>query len=92
MNSETTGLPLQTGMIRVGAALIGGGLMLATAGMGLTAIAVTRGVALWARQREISPTAVAAGKFDQVRHATIAGANAWREHAAAANGDRAPAR
>ncbi|MEY9887740.1 hypothetical protein ABIA35_006873 [Catenulispora sp. MAP12-49] len=91
-NSEMTGLPFQTGMIRAGAALIGGGLMIATAGMGITAIAVTRGVAAWARRREVSPGALAAGKFDQVRHATLAGAHAWREHADSANGHRAHAR
>ncbi|MEY9934985.1 hypothetical protein ABH926_009656 [Catenulispora sp. GP43] len=92
MNSETTGPTFQTGMIRTGAALIGGGLMLAAAGSAMAAIAVMRGVAAWARQREVSPTALAAGRFDQVRHATVAGAHAWREHAASTNGNRTPAR
>lgn len=91
-NSEMTAPAFQTGMVRVGAALIGGGLMMATAGMALSAVAVTRAVAAWARQRDVSPTALAADKFDQVRHATLAGAHAWREHADSANGHRAHAR
>ena len=91
-NSEMTGPAFQTGMVRAGTALIGGGLIIATAGMALTAVAVTRAVAVWARQREVSPTALAADKFEQVRHATLAGAQAWREHAGSANGRRAHAR
>ncbi|NUR61701.1 MAG: hypothetical protein HOV87_24030 [Catenulispora sp.] len=91
-NSQTTGPAFPTGMVRAGAALIGGGLMIAASGMALTAVAVTRAVAAWARQREVSPTALAADKFDQVRHATLAGAHAWREHAASASDHRAHAR
>jgi hypothetical protein len=86
MHSDTAGQTFQTGMIKIGAALIGGGLMLASVGMAVTAVAVTRGAAAWARQREISPAALAADKLDQVRHATLAGAHAWREHAELANG------
>ncbi|NUP47405.1 MAG: hypothetical protein HOW97_08830 [Catenulispora sp.] len=83
MTHSTTAEPtLQTGMIKTGAALMGGGLMLAAAGMALTAITVIRGATAWARQHEVSPTTLAADKFEQVRHATLAGAHAWREHAA----------
>jgi hypothetical protein len=91
-DSKTAGPTLQTGMIKTGAALIGGGLMLAAAGMALAAVAVTRGATAWTRQREISPAALAAEKFDQMRHATIAGAHAWREHAESAGGHRAHVR
>ena len=92
-HSHTTEQTLQTGMIKTGAALIGGGLMLAAVGMALAAAAVTHGAAAWARQRDVSPAALAADKLDQVRHATIAGAHAWREHAAASsNGHSAHAR
>jgi len=89
MGSDTAESTFSTGVIRAGAALIGGGLMMASVGMAITAVAVARGAAAWARQREISPSAMAAGKFDQVRHATLAGAHAWREHADVGNGHHA---
>jgi hypothetical protein len=89
--SDTAEPTFQIGMIKTGAALIGSGLMLAAAGMALAAVAVTRGAAAWARQREVSPTALAADKLDQVRHATLAGAHAWREHADSPDGHRAHA-
>lgn len=92
MHSDMAERTFQTGLIKTGAALVGGGLMVASVGMALTAVAVTRGAAAWARQHEISPTALAADKLEQARHATIAGAHAWREHAAMANGHHARAR
>lgn len=89
MNSDMAEPTFRTGMIKAGAALLGGGLMLASVGMAITAVAVTRGAAAWARQRDVSPAALAAGKLEQMRHATLAGANAWREHADVANGHHA---
>lgn len=82
MHSDTAEPAFQTGMIKTGAALVGGGLMLASVGMALATVAMTRGAAAWARQRDISPTALAADKLDRVRHATLAGAHAWHEHTA----------
>ena len=92
MRSDTAESTFQIGVIKAGAALIGGGLMIASLGMAITAVAVTRAAAMWARQREISPSALAAGKLEQVRHATMAGAQAWREHADVANGHHARSR
>jgi hypothetical protein len=93
MHSDMDEPIFRTGMIKTGAALVGGGLMLAATGMALAAVAVTRGAAAWARQREVSPTAMAADRLEQIRHATLAGAHAWREHTAAStDGHRAPAR
>jgi hypothetical protein len=43
----------------------------------------------WARQRDVSPAALAAEKLERVRHATLAGAHAWREHADLGNGHHA---
>jgi hypothetical protein len=91
VRSDTTMPMFQTSMIKTGAALAGGGLMVAAVGMALAAVAVTRGAAAWARQREVSPAALAAEKLDRARHATLAGAHAWHEYAAA-NGHRAHAR
>jgi hypothetical protein len=81
--SETTGSVFNTGMIKVGAAVTGGGLLVAAMGTGLVAIAVMRGAMAWTRQREISPGALAAARFGQARHASVAGVRAWREHAGA---------
>lgn len=92
MTSDMAEPIFQTGMIKAGAALLGGGLMLASVGMAITAIAVTRGAAAWARQRDVSPAALAAGKLEQMRHASLAGAHAWREHADIANGHHARTR
>jgi hypothetical protein len=76
-------------MIKAGAALTGGGMMIATMGMAITAIAMIRGAMAWSRQRGISPAGVAAARMGQARHATMAGMHAWHEHAGAgANGQR----
>ena len=71
------------GLIKAATTLTGAGLMLAAVGMALAAAAVTRGAMVWTRQREISPAALAAERLDRFRHVTMAGRDAWREHAAA---------
>lgn len=76
-------------MLKIGAALAGGGMMISTIGMAISAIAVTRSVRVWTRQHDISPAAIAAARLDQAKHASIAGMHAWREHATAgADGHR----
>lgn len=87
MHSDSAGPTFQTGMIKTGAALVGSGLMVAAVGMAIAAVAVTRGAAAWARQRDVSPAALAADKLDRVRHATLAGAHAWQEYVAHSGGD-----
>ena len=91
-HSDSEGLAFHTGMIKTGAALVGGGLMLASVGMALAGAAIARGAAAWARQREVSPRALAADQIDRVRQATLAGAHAWQEHAHSANGHHSHAR
>lgn len=93
MRSDTAMPTFQSSMLKTGAALAGAGLTVAAFGMALAAIAVTRGAAAWARQREVSPAALAAEKLDRARQATLAGAHAWHEYAAdSGNGHRAHAR
>lgn len=93
MRSDMAMPTFQTRMLKTGAALAGAGLTVAAFGMALAAVAVTRAAAAWARQREVSPAALAAEKLDRARHATLAGAHAWHEYAAdSANGHRAHAR
>lgn len=80
--SQTSESTFNTGMIKAGAAVTGGGLMVAAVGMAITSLAVIRGAMAWSRQREISPGALAAARLDQARHASMAGMHAWREHTA----------
>ena len=85
-HSEAEESVFDSRMIKTGAALAGGGLMVATVGMALAAIAAIRGATAWTRQRGISPTTAAAVKMGQAKHASIAGMQAWREHAGAGAG------
>ncbi|GAA1960245.1 hypothetical protein [Catenulispora subtropica] len=75
--------PSTTRMLRAGAALAGAGMMVAAVGMALTAVAVARSLRTWTKQHDISPTALAAARLEQARHASIAGLHAWHEHAPA---------
>ena len=80
---------VNTRLLKTGAAIAGAGLVLATAGAGLAGLAATRGARDWMRRHDVSPTALATDKARQIRHATVAGATAWRGYpqvAAAANG------
>jgi hypothetical protein len=86
MDSQTAQTMFPIGVIKTGATLMGGGLLIAAVGMTMTAVAVMRRTAAWARQREVSPTALAADQLGRVRHATLAGAHAWHEYADSANG------
>jgi len=71
-----------TRMLKTGAALTGGGMMVAAVGMAMSAVAVTRSIMAWTKEHDISPSAIAAAKMEQAKHASIAGMHAWREHAA----------
>lgn len=85
-HSEAEESVFDSRMIKIGAALAGGGLMVATVGMALAAIAAIRGATAWTRQRGISPATAAAAKMGQAKQASIAGMHAWREHAGAGMG------
>ncbi|NUR29713.1 MAG: hypothetical protein HOV83_28335 [Catenulispora sp.] len=87
-HSHTAEPTLHSGLMKAGAALAGGGMMLAATGMSLIAVAVTRAATAWARERDISPTALAVDNLGHAKYATLAGVHAWREHAAAPNGHR----
>ena len=89
MTDSAASFVLDTRLLRAGAVLAGAGLALAAVGAGIAGFAVTRAARTWMRQHEVSPTAIAADKARQVRHATTAGAQAWRGYpqvAGATNG------
>ena len=78
---------VNTRLLKTGAAIAGAGLVLATVGAGLAGLAVTRGARDWMQRHDVSPAALASEKARQIRHATVAGAAAWRGYPqAAANG------
>jgi hypothetical protein len=79
-NSPAAPFVLDTRLLKAGAALASAGLLLATVGMGIAGLTVRRAARDWLAQHEVSPSALAAEKVRQVRHATTAGAHAWREY------------
>ena len=79
-NSRDARFAVDTRLVKIGAALTSAGMLLATAGMGLVSVAVTRAAREWMRQREISPAAVAAAKLHQARSASVAGVHAWHDY------------
>jgi len=79
-------------MVKAGAMLAGAGMMLATAGTGLVGLAMTRAMRQWMSQREVSPSAMAAERMRQARHASMAGAHAWRSYQMAGANGAAPRR
>jgi hypothetical protein len=86
-NSDKAALMLDFRMIKAGAVLASAGMLLATAGTGLVGVALTRAARQWMRRREVSPSAMAAERMRRARHASMAGANAWRSYqTAGANG------
>jgi hypothetical protein len=81
-NSQDARFTVDTRMIKIGAVLTSAGMLLATTGMGLVSLTVTRAAREWMRRREISPAAVAAAKLQQARSASAAGVHAaWRAYA-----------
>ncbi|HEU5333084.1 MAG TPA: hypothetical protein VFU73_09975 [Actinocrinis sp.] len=79
-DSSAASFVVNTSLLRAGAVLAGAGLALATVGAGIAGFAISRAAREWMQQREVSPTAIAAEKARQVRHATTAGAEAWRRY------------
>lgn len=85
--SDAAPFVLDPRLLKTGAVLAGTGLLMATAGTALAGLALSRAARDWMRQHEVSPTALAADKVRQVRHATTTGAHAWRAYPqVAANG------
>ena len=79
-NSDTAAFMVDFRMVKAGAVLASAGMMLATTGTGLIGLALTRAAREWMRRREVSPSAMAAERMRQARHASMAGAPAWRHY------------
>jgi hypothetical protein len=79
MRNARTEFLVDTRMLKAGLAVAGAGFLLAAAGTGLAGLALTRAARDWLNRSEVSPSTMAADMMRQARHATMAGAQAWRE-------------
>jgi len=79
-NSEEAAFMLDFRMIKIGAIVAGVGMMVAAAGTGLVGMALTSATREWMRRKEVSPSTMAADRVRQARHASMAGAQAWRNY------------
>jgi hypothetical protein len=73
-------------LLRVGGALAGSGMLLASAGTALIGFTVAKAARDWVRQLERSPSAMASDKLQQVKGASNAAMQAWRDARPAVNG------
>jgi hypothetical protein len=67
-------------LLTTGAGLAAVGGMIGFAGMALAAVAVLTATRRYVGQMEVSPRDMAALRWRQAKHASMAGAQAWREN------------
>lgn len=84
--ANTNAIRLNTKPLITGAVLVGAGGIVALVGMVVSGTAASREALRWARQLDPPPTELARGKWEQVKSASAAGAGAWRDMAAVADG------
>jgi hypothetical protein len=68
-------------LLTTGAGLAAIGGLIGFAGMTLAAAAIFGATRQWVGRMEVSPRDMATMRWRQARHASLAGAQAWREHA-----------
>jgi hypothetical protein len=76
--SGTSGLQLRSGPLITGAALIGGGVMLALAGLAVGGAHLLAATRRWVDEMEVPPSELARLKWAQAKAAAAAGAGAWQ--------------
>jgi hypothetical protein len=76
--SSTGGLQLRSGPLITGAALIGGGVMLALAGLAVGGAHLLAATRRWVDEMEVPPSELARLKWAQAKAAAAAGAGAWQ--------------
>lgn len=91
-NSEEAAFMLDFRMVKMGAIVAGVGMMVAAAGTGLVGMALSRATREWMRRKEVSPGTMAADRMRQARHASMAGAQAWRDYQMTGSANGASAR
>ena len=84
--SSTSGLQLRSGPLITGAALIGGGVMLALAGLAVGGTHLFSATRRWIQQMEVPPSEQARIKWAQAKTAAAAGAAAWQNGTSAREG------
>jgi hypothetical protein len=75
---SSTGFQIRTGPLAFGAAMVGAGAIVATAGLVLSGTVVLAATRRWISELEVPPNELAKQKWAQARAATIAGAGAWQ--------------
>lgn len=65
-------------MLRIGGAVAGAGMILASAGTAVIGLSLAKSTRDWVRQLDRSPGAVASDKLHQARDASKAAMDAWR--------------
>jgi membrane protein implicated in regulation of membrane protease activity len=76
--SSTSGLKLRSGPLIVGAALLGGGVMLALAGLAVGSAHLLSATRRWVDEMDVPPSELAKLKWAQAKAAAAAGAGAWQ--------------
>jgi hypothetical protein len=76
--SGTSGLQLRSGPLITGAALIGGGVMLALAGLAVGGAHLLAATRRWVDEMEVPPSELARLKWAQAKAAAAPGAGAWQ--------------
>jgi hypothetical protein len=85
--SGTSGLQLRSGPLITGAALIGGGVMLALAGLAVGGAHLLAATRRWVDEMEVPPSELARLKWAQAKAAAAAGAGAWQNGPSAGPAD-----
>ena len=76
--SSTSGLQLRSGPLITGAVLIGGGVMLALAGLAVGGAHLLAATRRWVDEMEVPPSELAKLKYAQAKAAVAAGTSAWQ--------------
>jgi hypothetical protein len=81
VNGTETGIQVNKGLLLASALLLGGGAVLGATGMLLGAASVISAARQWINQLERQPVDIARSRWQQVRAAGNAAANAWQNQA-----------
>jgi hypothetical protein len=73
------GPQLRSGPMIVSAALVGGGSLLAAAGIAVGGVYFVSAIRRWVKAMEVPPSELARIRWAQAREAVLAGADAWQK-------------
>jgi hypothetical protein len=79
-SSSSTGFQLNGTPMIVGAALIGAGCLIGLTGLIVGGSAMVSATRKWFNELDVPPSETVKHKMSQTKAATVAGANAWKQH------------